>query len=767
MSNHFKNTYAGFADGFIGVTELPSGRTTFFPINDLDAAQTYMVNNGASGNVYHNWNVCGRAPEKGRGRAEDFVASPGVFFDLDLKSIDPSVHSKNEKLPETLESALSIVIDAGLPEPTALVHSGNGAYAQYLFTEPYVFDDEASREEAKKLFVGLHSRFAEAFHARGFQIDNVSDLPRITRSPGTLNHKTDPAKPVTLLSFDNSRRYERGFLASLVRPKKAITRTQRSGLSTSRSDVLLEQMEQMKPNLDSVRLGCAWVNQCIDSFDRLSEPEWFAMASIVEPCFGGAEKFHKLSSQDPRYDPLETEGKLGRAGGPRTCNRIHTDFQFEGCSECAFWGGEIIKSPLQLGTRPPKIAELMASHVYAVDRSKYVKISTGTSLGDREFSDKHRAFTGKTTPHTLLNLDTATRKVDGITYLPGVFDRIVTDDDGDDFFNTWRPSRMKPSEGSFEIIEDHLSYIIGDENERNHYLNALSHCVQKPGVKIKHVLAISGGQGTGKSFLGSLMRVIVGIKNSYTAVGVDFISEWSKPLSNIHLLLAEEFKTDSRTDAYETLKAIITEDTTTVNEKHEPRHVAKTPRIILAFANSDNPINIAPDDRRFFLVKSRAVPREPSYYARLWNDGLAQAPAFYHFLMTRDISHFDASATPPMTEAKRQLVQSSRPACVRELEMVIAEGEAPFYRDLVTREEVHLAVRARSNSRANVSATAVADAMKELGFVQLPQVRLPGAGGHRPRLWAWRNKEVWLSATASQIGEEMQKRREFYVGAFA
>ncbi|RWP38522.1 MAG: hypothetical protein EOR04_25900 [Mesorhizobium sp.] len=766
MKNHLKNIYTGFADGFIGITQFPSRRTVFFRINDLEAAQAYMVDHGASGNVYHSWNVCGRAPEKGRGRAEDFVASPGFFLDLDIKSLEPSVHSKNEKLPQSLEAALSIIVAAGLPQPTAMVNSGNGAYAQYLFTEPYVFDDEASREQAKILFAGLHARFAEVFRAKGFHLDNVSDLPRITRTPGTLNHKTDPAKPVTLHSFDNGRRYERDFLASLVPSKKAVTRTQKSTPSALNFDVMSEPLEEAKPNLESVRLGCAWVNQCIDSFDRLSEPEWFAMAGIVERCSGGREKFHELSSQDPRYDVLETERKLGRSGGPRTCASIHADFQFEGCSECAFWGAEIIKSPLQLGTRPPKIAELMASHVYAVDMSQYVKISTGASLGDREFSDKHRAFTGKTTPHMILNLDTATRKVDGISYLPGVFERIVTDDDGDHFFNIWRPSPMKPSEGPFEIIEDHLSYIIEDENERNHYIDALSHCVQKPAVKIKHVLAIIGGQGTGKSFLGYLMRSIVGAKNSYTAVGGDFISQWNKPLSNIQLLLAEEFKTDSRTDAYEILKSIITDETMTVNEKHETRYVAKTPKAMLAFANSDNPINIAPDDRRFFLIKSPAVPKDPTYYAQLWGGGLAQAPAFYHFLLTRDISGFDASATPPMTEAKRQLVQSSRPACVRELENMIAEGEAPFYRDIVARGEVHSAVRARSNSRANVSATAVAEAMKALGFVQIPQVRLPGAQG-RPRLWAWRNKEVWLSATAKQIGDEMQKPREFYVGAFA
>ncbi|TPL06866.1 hypothetical protein FJ938_12700 [Mesorhizobium sp. B2-4-14] len=762
MTNHLKDIYTGFADGFIGITKLPSQRTVFFSVDDLDTAQAYMIDNGLDGNVYHSWNVCGHVPKKGRGTAENFVASPGVFFDLDLKSLDPSVHSKNEKLPDNLEAALSIVATAGLPEPTALVNSGNGAYAQYLFTEPYVFDDEASREEAKVLFAGLHARFAEAFHARGFHIDNMGDLPRITRSPGTLNYKTNPPKPVTLLSFDNSRRYEREFLASLVRPKKAVTRTQRSTLSASKSDVLLDPLEASKPDLEAVRLGCAWVGQCIDSFDGLSEPEWFAMASIVERCSGGAEKFHELSSQDPRYNAWEAETKLGRAGGPRTCASIHADFQFEGCSECAFWGSKVIKSPLQLGNRSPKIAELMASHVYAVDRSQYVKVSTGTSLGDREFSDKHRAFTGKTTPHMMLNLDVATRKVDGIDYLPGVFERIVTDDDGDDFFNIWRPSPLKPLEGSFEIIEDHLSYIIEDESERNHYINALSHCVQRPAIKIKHVLAVIGGQGTGKSFLGNLMKAIVGPKNSYTAVGGDFISQWSKPLSNIHLLLAEEFKTDNRTDAYEILKPIITDETITVNEKHEPRYVAKTPRTILAFANSDTPINIEPDDRRFYLIKSHAVPKEPSYYARLWRDGLAQAPAFYHFLLTRDISGFDASATPPMTEAKRQLVQSSRPACVRELEMMIAEGEAPFYRDLVTREEVHSAVRARANIRANVSATAVAEAMKTLGFIQLPQVRLPGTGA-RPRLWAWTNKEVWLSATAKQISEEMQKRRELYL----
>ncbi|TJU72389.1 MAG: hypothetical protein E5Y15_33975 [Mesorhizobium sp.] len=64
MTNHLKNIYAGFTDGFIGITKLPSQRTLFFSVNDPDSAQAHMVDHGSSGNIYHSWNVCGHMPEK-------------------------------------------------------------------------------------------------------------------------------------------------------------------------------------------------------------------------------------------------------------------------------------------------------------------------------------------------------------------------------------------------------------------------------------------------------------------------------------------------------------------------------------------------------------------------------------------------------------------------------------------------------------------------------------------------------------------------------
>lgn len=87
------------------------------------------------------------------------------------------MHSKNEKLPQSLEAALSIIVAAGLPHQTALVNSGNGAYAQYLFTEPYVFDDAASREQAGRVPpCGVGRRQRSRYLNEGRATFGVSDL---------------------------------------------------------------------------------------------------------------------------------------------------------------------------------------------------------------------------------------------------------------------------------------------------------------------------------------------------------------------------------------------------------------------------------------------------------------------------------------------------------------------------------------------------------------------------------------------------------------
>ncbi|WP_375599625.1 primase-helicase family protein [Devosia sp. Naph2] len=754
MSNYkLKTIYEGIEEGYISIGSPRSG-FSFYPVDDLDAAEAHMVAAAANDQVYHSWGVLGQIPQKGRGTAQDIIALPGILFDWDVKSADATVHSRNEHLPGSLEEIRRLLDEAGVPQPTAVINSGNGYYGRYHFQRPFIANDN-DRAAITALCQGMNALIGGAFRIAGFHMDNVSDLPRITRHPGTFNHKSNPAKPVALESYEPENRFEIAELEALIEParphvKPLGSRKFATGVSIA--------PDAEKPNFDSVVAGCKWVENAVNRAAALSEPEWYALGTIIERCEGGEEIFHEISATDPRYDERETAEKLGRATGPRTCAIISSD-GFEGCNECAFHKGGTLTTPLMLGTRSPVLAKLMSEYVYVIRQRQYVHLATGVRLQDTQFSDKYRAYTGKNTPHTILNTDHYTRKVDTFDYLPGETDKIV-EESGETKLNMWQPGALLPMAGDTGIIMRHLEYLIPDRDERAHLMDILAHAVQKPALKIRHAAIIMGGQGTGKSFLGQLLKQLFGEKNAVTVAGEEILSQWTEKLGNTQALIWEESGVGDHLEAYERMKVWITEETQAVNQKHIVAYEARTPRVILGFTNQSMPVKIAKDDRRFFIVRSPAVPQDKAYYSMLFGDGLDQAPAFLHALLERDVSQFDPSAPPPMTEAKRQLIDDSEPLVIREIKSMMEEGEAPFDCDLLTRERLLLALRSRVSARANVSGNVVLQAMQDLGFTNLGQQRL--GNGRRPRLWAWRNADRWATASNGELRSEFMKSLKPY-----
>lgn len=86
----------------------------------------------------------------------------------------------------TVEQALKIVSDAGLPPPTLVVMSGHGVHCWWRLVEPM-----------KNL--GLWTRYQKALIALVGSDPKIHDPPRILRVPGTTNWKSDPCIEAVLV----------------------------------------------------------------------------------------------------------------------------------------------------------------------------------------------------------------------------------------------------------------------------------------------------------------------------------------------------------------------------------------------------------------------------------------------------------------------------------------------------------------------------------------------------------------------------------------
>lgn len=131
----------------------------------------------------------------GRSKGATTAAVIGWVADLDFAV--PGHAAKKLRLPAGWTEARTILTEAGIPDPSMVVMSGGGAQCYWLADRAWIITDEDSRAE-----VAAHSkRFASHLTAvaagMGMHVDNVSDLARILRVPGTIRQK-DGCDPITV-----------------------------------------------------------------------------------------------------------------------------------------------------------------------------------------------------------------------------------------------------------------------------------------------------------------------------------------------------------------------------------------------------------------------------------------------------------------------------------------------------------------------------------------------------------------------------------------
>jgi hypothetical protein len=118
-----------------------------------------------------------------RGERADVIAIPGLWLDIDYGK-----GHKKPNLPPTEEDARLLIKDMG-PAPTMIVQSGRGLQAWWVFREPWLLDTEEDRAKAERLTKGWSTTLRAHAKARGWDADQVGDLPRVMRLPGLWNHK--------------------------------------------------------------------------------------------------------------------------------------------------------------------------------------------------------------------------------------------------------------------------------------------------------------------------------------------------------------------------------------------------------------------------------------------------------------------------------------------------------------------------------------------------------------------------------------------------
>lgn len=163
-----------------------------------------------------------------------------------------------------------------------------------------------------------------------------------------------------------------------------------------------------------------------------------------------------------------------------------------------------------------------------------------------------------------------------------------------------------------KFLNNHILKLFNyDKYQASLFLDWICHNIQKPGKKIPFVPLIEGEQGTGKTFIGSLLKSQMGFSNVKDIESSNIASDFNGWSADGCVGIFEEIRVNDVRDKYSMmnkLKPLITNETIQVTRKHnDPVNILNTMNY-LAFTNHSGSIVIEASDRRWWYTKSECDP---------------------------------------------------------------------------------------------------------------------------------------------------------------
>lgn len=184
-------------DGWLTIWATPPKgphRTLWAPLNDIAGLLSNAKGLRDTHSLY--FGVAPRTERiagNRRGKEHQCVSIPAFWVDIDIYI--PGWHD-DPNLPPTLDDAYTLLNTFPIP-PTSIIETGGGLQAWWALKAPVI------AREAKPILAAWKQSWKEAAAQHGWSIDDVFDIPRVMRLPGTTNHNGPASVTIRTANWDN------------------------------------------------------------------------------------------------------------------------------------------------------------------------------------------------------------------------------------------------------------------------------------------------------------------------------------------------------------------------------------------------------------------------------------------------------------------------------------------------------------------------------------------------------------------------------------
>jgi len=265
--------------------------------------------------------------------------------------------------------------------------------------------------------------------------------------------------------------------------------------------------------------------------------------------------------------------------------------------------------------------------------------------------------------------------------------------------NLWEDFGVPEAPGGSSLrIQEHLQDVVcsGDTRHYRYLLAWMARLIQKPGALGEVAVVLRGKEGTGKSVCGKILRRILGQHALAVSSSKHVTGEFNQHLADCVFLEASEafFAGDKAT--YSKLKALITEDTLTIERKGVD--AVQWPNRLTIFITSNDPhvIQASPESRRYFVLEVSDKKRgDKKYFDALHAevDDPISLGHFLHVLLNLDLRGFDHRDFPEGSALFEQRERSASGVIAWSLDLLARggllrtpKGEAPWRQFFATEE---------------------------------------------------------------------------------